>query len=155
YDRKKRMNAYRVWLVAAALVAAGTLPASAERFNSDGVQIHYTVTGEGEPVILIHGLCSSAKRNWELPGITAVLAKRYQVIPVDCRGHGQSDKPEAEGEYGAKMVEDVVQLMDHLHIEKARVVGYSMGGIITMKLTVMHPERVRLAVLGGMGWYKA
>jgi pimeloyl-ACP methyl ester carboxylesterase len=124
-------------------------------FNSDGVKIHYDVFGKGEPVILIHGLYASSKTNWELPGIAAELARRYRVIALDNRGHGQSGKPTAEGAYGTKMVGDIVRLMDHLHIAKAHVVGYSMGGMITMKLTTLHPDRVISAVLGGMGWLRA
>jgi pimeloyl-ACP methyl ester carboxylesterase len=141
-------------LLACAALILGVAPACADDFNSDGVKIHYIVEGKGEPVILIHGLYSSAKMNWELPGITADLAKSYQVVALDNRGHGQSDKPEGEDQYGEKMAGDIVRLMDHLHIEKARVVGYSMGGMITMKLLTMHPERVSSAVLGGMGWLK-
>ncbi len=59
-----------------------------------------------------------------MPGTAAVLAKQYQVIAQDNRGHGQSDKPQAEGAYGTNMVEDVVRLMDHLGIRRARIVGY-------------------------------
>ncbi len=124
----------------------------ADDFDSAGVKIHYTVEGKGEPVILIHGLYSSAMMNWGLPGITADLARNYQVIALDCRGHGQSDKPTAEGSYGVQMVEDVVRLMDHLHLQSAHIVGYSMGGMIAMKLAVLHPARVRSTTLGGMGW---
>src|ERR1041385_2529116 len=127
----------------------------AEQFDSAGVKIHYTIAGQGEPVILIHGLYSSAALNWELPGITAELAKNYRVVALDCRGHGQSGRPEAEGAYGTNMVEDVVRLMDHLHISKARVAGYSMGGMLAMKLVASHPERVSSVVLGGMGWHRA
>ena len=127
----------------------------ADDFDSAGVKIHYFVQGSGEPVILIHGLYSSARMNWDLPGTSALIAKSFRVIALDCRGHGQSDKPMAEGAYGTNMVEDVVRLMDHLHIEKARVAGYSMGGMIAMKLAVTHPDRVTRVVLGGMGWHKA
>lgn len=134
-------------------LGAGTV--RADEFDSNGVKIHFTVQGKGEPVVLIHGLYSSARMNWEMPGITAGLARHYQVIALDCRGHGESGKPEAEGAYGTNMVEDVVRLMDHLHVAKAQVVGYSMGGMITMKFIAMHPERVSAAVLGGMGWHKA
>ena len=123
-------------------------------FDSDGVKIHYVVEGQGEPVILIHGLYASAVTNWQMPGIMGELAKHNQVVALDCRGHGQSGKPEEEGQYGVKMVEDVVRLMAHLHIAKARVAGYSMGGMITMKLLTLHPERVSSAVVGGMGWMK-
>ena len=127
----------------------------AEEFDSGGVKIHYLVEGTGEPVILIHGLLANAQLNWGLPGITAELAKNHQVIALDCRGHGLSGKPVSEHQYGVKMVEDVVRLMDHLSIKKADILGYSMGGAITMKLMVLHPERVRSAVVGGMGWMKA
>src|SRR5690242_19535896 len=125
--------------VVMALIIASVVSGFADEFESDGVQIHYTVAGKGTPVVLIHGLYASAKTNWELPGIVADLAKSHTVIALDNRGHGQSDKPEKEGEYGVKMVEDVVRLLDHLHIEKAEVAGYSMGGMITMKLLTLHP----------------
>ena len=141
----------QVWLAFLAVVASA---AWAEEFDSGGVKIHYLVEGRGEPVVLIHGLLASAKINWEWPGIIAELAKNRQVIALDCRGHGLSDKPASEEQYGVKMVDDVAHLMDHLNIKKADIVGYSMGGMITMKLMVLHPERVRSAVLGGMGWMK-
>ena len=126
-----------------------------DEFMSGNVKIHYVVRGKGEPVILIHGLASSTRLNWELPGVIAELEKHYQVVALDNRGHGLSDKPQAEGRYGVEMVEDVVRLMDRLHISKAHVVGYSLGGMIAMKLAVLHPERVTSMVLGGMGWLQA
>ena len=131
------------------------MPVVADDFDSAGVKIHYTVQGAGDPVLLIHGLYSSGRMNWDLPGTSALLARHFQVIVPDCRGHGQSDKPQAENAYGTNMVEDVVRLMDHLHIQKARIAGYSMGGMIAMKLAVTHPDRVSRVVLGGMGWHKA
>ncbi len=136
------------------LVAGWPLAARAESFDSDGVRIHYLIRGQGEPVILIHGLYSSARINWELPGLVDLLADKYRVIALDNRGHGLSDKPEAEDEYGLKMVRDVLGLMDHLGIERAHMVGYSMGGMILMKLLTIAPERVRSAVIGGMGWFR-
>jgi pimeloyl-ACP methyl ester carboxylesterase len=147
----------RLFILAAAVALTLTCSrlARADEFVSAGVKIHYVVQGQGEPVILIHGLGSSEAMNWGLPGIIAELAKQHRVIALDCRGHGQSDKPTAEGAYGTNMVEDVVRLMDHLHIARAQVVGYSMGGMIAMKLAVLHPECVTAMVLGGMGWHKA
>ncbi|HEY2081385.1 MAG TPA: alpha/beta hydrolase [Verrucomicrobiae bacterium] len=127
----------------------------ADNFDSAGVKIHYAVHGAGEPVILIHGLHSSSRINWDSLGVTHFLANHFQVVTMDCRGHGQSDKPEAEDAYGINMVEDVVRLMDHLRIQQARIVGYSMGAVIAMKLAVMHPGRVEQIILGGMGWNKA
>jgi pimeloyl-ACP methyl ester carboxylesterase len=123
-------------------------------FDSNGVKIHYRIEGKGEPVLLIHGFTASIVMNWGLPGVIKDLAKDYQVIALDNRGHGQSDKPHDPKKYGQEMVEDAVRLLDHLKIKQAHVVGYSMGGMITLKLLTTHPERVRTATLGGAGWYK-
>ena len=139
-------------LAATAALFLATLRAIADDFDSDGVKIHYEIQGTGEPVILIHGLHASAQLNWGAPGIIADLARHYRVIALDCRGHGQSGKPMKEGEYGEKMVGDVVRLIDHLHLPSAHLVGYSMGGMVSLKLAATHPERVRSAILGGMGW---
>src|ERR1051325_9135021 len=94
-------------------------------FDSNSVKIRYVVEGKGEPVVLIHGFTASIEANWG----TAIkpLSESYQVIALDCRGHGKSDKPTDPKMYGREMGEDVIRLMDHLHIAKAHVVGYSMG----------------------------
>jgi pimeloyl-ACP methyl ester carboxylesterase len=73
---------------------------------------------------------------------------------LDLPGHGESDKPENEAAYGVQMVEDVRLLLDHLKIRKAHVVGYSLGGMVTAKFLTMHQDRVRSAILGGMGWLR-
>jgi len=151
---QKLMNSTWKCVAAIAVFAAIALTAGADDFDSAGVRIHYDVAGQGQPVVLVHGLYSSARMNWEMPGTMALLAGNYQVIALDNRGHGESDKPTKDGSYGVKMAEDVVRLMDHLHIAKAHLVGYSMGGMIVMKVLTTHPERVSSAVLGGMGWLK-
>src|ERR1035437_8152878 len=122
--------------------------------DSNGVPIQYTVEGKGEPVVLIHGLYASARINWHAPGTIRALAKDYQAIALDVRGHGGSGKPKEEAAYGVEMMEDVVRLLDHLKVQKAHMVGYSMGGMIIMKLLTRHPDRVQSAVLGGMGWLR-
>jgi len=124
-----------------------------EYFESDGVKIHYTREGEGVPVILVHGFAFNADFNWRRPGITdKLLEAGYQVIALDCRGHGLSEKPHEISAYGEKMPNDIARLMDHLKIDKAHVVGYSMGGFITLKFIDMHPERLLSAAPGGMAW---
>jgi pimeloyl-ACP methyl ester carboxylesterase len=138
---------------AATEVSAAQHPASHE-FDSNGVKIHYIVAGKGEPVVLIHGLYSSAEINWQLPGIFRELAVDHQVIALDLPGHGHSDTPQKEEAYGLQMVEDVILLMDHLKVKRAHVVGYSLGGIVALKLTSRHPDRVRSLLLGGMGWLR-
>jgi pimeloyl-ACP methyl ester carboxylesterase len=120
-------------------------------FDSNGVKIHYVVEGKGEPVLLIHGFTLDAQRQWAAPGILKALARDYRVIALDNRGHGKSDKPHDPKQYGAEMAEDAVRLLDHLKIDKAHVVGYSMGGHITCKLLTTHPDRLLSATLGGSG----
>jgi pimeloyl-ACP methyl ester carboxylesterase len=136
------------------LFAASAAVAAPEQgeFLSNGVKIHYITEGEGEPVVLIHGFSANAMMNWVLPGVFANLSKHYRVIALDNRGHGRSGKPHEIEKYGPEMVEDIVRLLDHVHIQKAHIVGYSMGGFITEKLIVTHPERVICAVVGGAGW---
>jgi len=124
-------------------------------FDSAGVRIHYRVEGKGEPVLLIHGFAANIEVNWGKPGILEALARSYQVIAIDNRGHGQSDKPHEAEAYRGQMAEDVIRLMDHLKIRQAQVVGYSMGGFIALKLLDTHPERLRSAVVGGAGWNPA
>lgn len=121
-------------------------------FDSGGVKIRYMVEGQGEPVLLIHGFTADIASQWSLPGINRALAKEFKVIALDNRGHGKSDKPHDPKKYGAEMVEDSIRLLDHLRIEKAHIVGYSMGGMITLKMEATHPERMLSATLGGMGW---
>jgi pimeloyl-ACP methyl ester carboxylesterase len=156
---------FRTWFVLTALVAL-VCPApsgcafaadksSARTFDSNGVKIAYFTQGnKGEPVVLIHGWLSSAGINWMLPGTSGQLSKDYQVIALDVRGHGLSDKPLKDEAYGPELVEDVVRLLDHLKIKKAHIVGYSMGGIIAANFIAKHPERVLSGTLGGMGWLK-
>ncbi len=144
-----------LWLLC--LLAARPVAAAApqeQTFDAGGVKIHYLVEGRGQPVVLIHGLCSSAKINWQLPGVVGLLAKDHQVIALDLPGHGESDKPEKESAYGAQMVADVLGLLDHLKIKKAHVVGYSLGGMIAVKLIAEHQDRVLSGVIGGMGWFR-
>jgi pimeloyl-ACP methyl ester carboxylesterase len=135
------------------LVHADDKP-TVQTFDSGGVKIAYFVQGKGEPVVLIHGWLSSAGINWALPGTSALLARDFQVIALDVRGHGLSDKPTKDDAYGPQLVEDIVRLLDHLEIKKAHLVGYSMGGIIAGNFIAKHPDRVLSGTLGGMGWLK-
>lgn len=120
--------------------------------DSDGVSIRYIVRGSGPPVVLVHGFMINTELNWVGPGILDSLAAHYTVIALDLRGHGASEKPHDPSAYGTALVDDVVRLLDHLEIQRAHVVGYSMGAAITLKLLSTHPGRVASAVLGGFGW---
>jgi pimeloyl-ACP methyl ester carboxylesterase len=122
------------------------------RLDSAGVGIHYTVEGAGEPVILIHGFSLDIVSNWVQPGIVKALSDRYEVIAIDLRGHGESDKPRHAAAYGRALVDDLIRLMDHLEIAKAHMVGYSMGGELALALLAEHPGRIISATIGAPGW---
>jgi pimeloyl-ACP methyl ester carboxylesterase len=136
------------------LLPGNALHAADGYFDSNGVKIRYSVQGQGEPVVLIHGFTLNAFFQWDIPGITQALAKDYKVITFECRGHGRSGKPHDPRMYGREMAEDVVRLLDHLKIKKAHVVGYSMGGFLTLNLLATHPDRMLTATTGGAGWTK-
>ncbi len=121
-------------------------------FDSAGTRIRYIVAGTGEPVILIHGFSASAEM-WT--PLIQELSPHYQVIAMDCRGHGTSGKPHDPAQYGIEMVNDVVRLMDHLHLAKAHIVGYSMGGSILMKMLIDQPDRFLTAVIGGSTGFRS
>jgi pimeloyl-ACP methyl ester carboxylesterase len=116
---------------------------------SDGVRIHYLTSGEeGSWVVLVHGFTDSARRMWFTTGIAPELAANHRVVALDNRNHGESDRPEPNG---VGRAEDVIELMDHLGIERAHIHGYSMGGAITRALLATYPERFITAGFGGSG----
>lgn len=122
-------------------------------FVSDEVPIYFTDEGSGVPVILVHGFAANANLNWRLPGIVDSLASDYRVITMDARAHGRSGKPHEAGQYGMQMVDDIANLMDHLKIEQAHLVGYSMGGFLSLAFAGRYPERLLSLSQGGSGWY--
>lgn len=122
-------------------------------FESDGYTLAYRDKGEGEPILLIHGFASSSWVNWVTPGWFRTLNDAgYRVIAIDNRGHGFSQKPHDEQAYTPEaMADDAVRLLDHLAIEKAPIMGYSMGARITAFACLRHPKRVKSAIFGGLG----
>ena len=122
-------------------------------FVNGEVEIAYLDEGDGDPIVLVHGFASTKEVNWVHPGWVATLTREgRRVIALDNRGHGASGKPYDPSAYhSATMADDVRALLDHLKIERADVMGYSMGARITAFLAVKHPARVRSAILGGLG----
>ncbi len=122
-------------------------------FDSAGIRIHYQEVGSGEAVMLVHGFASTAQHNWGGTGWIATLSEKYRVITLDVRGHGLSDKPHAPEAHGyASMGADVTRLMDHLGIERATLMGYSMGSSIAIELMLSRPERFCAIILGGIAY---
>ena len=134
-----------------ALLWTGVALAQDHFFESGGARIRYVDHGAGPPVVLVHGFTGSVERSWIDTGVLPDLARDYRVIAFDLRGHGRSDKPRDPRAYD-ELGLDVIRLLDHLRIERAHVVGYSLGGIIVAKLLTTHPQRFRTAVLGAAAY---
>ncbi len=122
-------------------------------FHHNDLEIAYLDEGEGEPIILVHGFASTKEVNWVNPGwVSTLKTAGRRVIALDNRGHGRSARLyEPKAYHTSLLASDVAALMDHLSIGRADVMGYSMGARITAFLALEHPERVRSAVLGGLG----
>lgn len=109
------------------------------------LNICYELRGEGRPLVMIMGL--TGNMDWWDPGVTGGLSKRYQVVLFDNRGAGRTETP-PEGEFTcAQMADDTVGLMEAMGIERAHVLGVSMGGMIAQELALNHPEKVEKLVL--------
>jgi pimeloyl-ACP methyl ester carboxylesterase len=129
-----------------------------EHFSSDGVDIAFIDVkppGDepGEPVLLIHGFASSHRINWVNPRWVETLVQAgRRVVAFDNRGHGRSEKLHAAADYAAdRMTRDAASLLAHLGVERADVMGYSMGARIASFLALGYPSLVRSLVLGGLG----
>lgn len=118
-------------------------------FDNEGVKIYYEIEGTGPDLFMIHGFAANIEINWRQTNWIETLKDENRLILMDCRGHGKSDKPTDPTQYGAKMIEDITKLMDHLSIEKANFFGYSMGSHLTLNLLLLEPQRVNCAILGG------
>lgn len=126
-------------------------------FQSHDVRIAYidlpASGAERGIIILVHGFASSHRINWvDTSWTTRLTESGFRVIALDNRGHGQSDKLYQPELYTPLiMAEDVIALMDHLHIAQADIMGYSMGARITAVLACHFQTRLRSALLGGLG----
>jgi pimeloyl-ACP methyl ester carboxylesterase len=117
------------------------------------VHVHHEVHGEGEPIVLVHGWGLASRRTWIDTGwVEALTAVHRQVLLVDIRGHGRSDKPHDPEVYGYRaMGDDVLQSMDELGLARADYLGYSLGAFVGAALLRDHAHRFRSMVLGGIG----
>jgi pimeloyl-ACP methyl ester carboxylesterase len=129
-----------------------------EHFSSDGIDIAFIDVAPhgddlGEPILLIHGFASNHRVNWVGPRWVETLSQAgRRIVAFDNRGHGQSQKLHAPEDYRADlMTKDAVNLLAHLGVERADVMGYSMGARIASFLALERPSLVRSLILGGLG----
>lgn len=112
------------------------------------INIYYEIHGEGFPLLMIRGLSSDVYR-WPL-SLVKEISKHFKVVLFDNRGAGRTDKPDIE--YSIKMMAaDTTGLMNVLNIEKAHILGYSMGGSIGQEIALDYPEKVKKLILCSAG----
>lgn len=124
-------------------------------FDSAGVRIHYELAGpdDGQATLLLHGYASDYGLNWVGTRWQETLTRAGRlIVGPDLRGHGRSDKPHETRAYDQGLMSgDAARLLEHLELEPADCVGYSMGAHLALRLAIDHPEQVRRLVLGGLG----
>jgi pimeloyl-ACP methyl ester carboxylesterase len=156
---KKYMSAFRLFVFVSIMscplfyaYAQQTETATGKYFTSfDGTKIYYEVQGTGKPVVLIHGFIVNSTSWKSSPVYDSLQQNGFQVITLDLRGNGHSDKPHENERYADNAeIKDIMALTMYLKIKKYDIVGYSRGAIVGAKLMVTDPK-VNKVVLGGMG----
>jgi pimeloyl-ACP methyl ester carboxylesterase len=122
-------------------------------FSHEGFDLAYLDKGEGEPVLLLHGFGSSLTVNWVNPGwVKALTEAGYRTIAFDHRGHGRSSRSyDPEDDRPARMAGDAAALLAHLGVERAHVMGYSMGARVAAFVALDYPALPATLIFGGLG----
>lgn len=150
---KSRLSAT---LVAATLLAGGCTAANAEYADVNGMKTYYEVSGEGDPLIVLHGAYMN------IPSMGAIipkLAETHKVYALEMQGHGRTADIDRPITY-PNLADDVAVFMDAMGIKKADVFGYSMGAVAGLQLAIRHPEKVDQLVAASVaydakGWQPA
>jgi pimeloyl-ACP methyl ester carboxylesterase len=120
---------------------------------NNGIKIYYEVEGQGQPIVLVHGLTGDTTF-WRGYGYVEHLQEMFTVIAIDMRGHGKSDKPHEPAAYDYDLlVGDVLAVMDAEFVDQAHYWGYSMGGHVGFNLAVRGPARLMSLIAGGTDLY--
>ena len=122
-----------------------TLSASPDQqFTTNDVTLRYRDAGAGDPIVFIHGYAAGLET---MLGVANALPESHRKVAFDVRGFGKSTKFGDASKFGQQMIDDVVRLMDHLKIQRAHLVGHSMGAMIAANVMARHPARVSSASL--------
>src|SRR5262245_7797236 len=125
--KRSSLSATALILAAAAVAFAQTAAPPDQFFDSNGVRIRFVEQGTGPAVVMLHGYTGTADRHFIASGVFAQVANSHRAIAMDLRAHGKSGKPHDPKMYGDELAQDVIRLLDHLKIQKAHIVGYSLG----------------------------
>jgi pimeloyl-ACP methyl ester carboxylesterase len=118
--------------------------------TDDGVKLYYEETGSGAPIVFVHEFAAD-HRSWEMQ--MRHFGQRYRCVTFSARGYPPSDVPEKPASYSQnRATDDIASVMDHLEIQKAHVVGLSMGGFATLHFGFRHPQRALSLVVAGCGY---
>jgi pimeloyl-ACP methyl ester carboxylesterase len=150
-----RTTALFLTLSSVAAAASAQEPTTG-RAPVNGLKMYYEIHGKGDPVVLLHGSFMTITNNWG--GMIAPLARSRQVIAVEMQGHGRTADIDRDFGY-EQLADDIAALLAYLKIERADVLGYSMGGGVALQVAIRHPDRVRRvvsisAVFRHDGWVK-
>lgn len=118
--------------------------------TQDGIRLYYEETGAGTPVIFVHEFAGDF-RSWEHQ--LRHFGQRYRAIAFNARGYPPSDVPESPASYSQTLAaDDINAVLDHLGIDKAHIVGLSMGGFATLHFGFRHPQRALALCVAGCGY---
>lgn len=126
--------------------------ANQKYIEANGLSIYYEEYGQGEPLVLLHGGTVTGDFNWNVPGITPVLAEHYHVFLPDSRGHGKTNNPAGKLSY-AMMADDMAAFIQALGLEKPIIGGWSDGAQIALELGMRYPELTKGLIIGA-AWYR-
>ena len=124
-------------------VVSGQQKATAGYAPVNGLKMYYEIHGSGEPVVLLHGAFMAITDDWRV--WISELAKTRKVIAVEMQGHGRTADTKRDITF-ENLSDDVAGLLEYLKIERADIIGYSLGGGVAMQFAIRHPEKVRKVV---------